>query len=165
MAKGRDDDRARKTLYVTGFNSKLTTKSMLHELFLQGGPVVDVTMFDTHAYILFKDEESVAYCLALFNEVELHGEKLRINPKFRTKNTYCYLNYLAKVRQSLRDANQKIEPPNLPAKVYPKTSGKVAESSKKSLRGNSSKFQGKKNKRHNVKKTPKNSFRRLKKPT
>lgn len=116
MAKVRDEDRAKRTLYVTGFNSKLITKSLLRELFTQGGPVVDVTLFETHAYILFQHQESVPYCLALFNEVELHGEKLRINPRFKLKDNYSYLNYLAKVRKRLMDEYMKMDPPDLPPK-------------------------------------------------
>lgn len=110
------DDRARKTLYVTGFNPKLTTKHLLKELFMQGGPVRDVTLFDTHAYVLFEDEESVPYCLALFNEIEVHGQKLRLNPRSKTKDAFCYLKYLTTVRKKLMDEYMKIPPPELPPK-------------------------------------------------
>lgn len=118
MGKIRDDDRARRTLYVTGFNPKKTTKPLLKELFCQGAPVADITLFETHAYILFKDEESVAYCLALFNEIELHGEKLRLNPRVRSKNSYCFMSYLKKVRDRLRQEYQKVTTPDLPLKKY-----------------------------------------------
>lgn len=113
-----NDERARKTLYVTGFNSKHTTKHLLKELFTQGGPVADVTMFDTHAYVLFQHEESVPYCLALFNEVELFGDKLRLNPRHRSKDTFNYMKYLTQVRDKLRDEYLQRAPPNLPAKKY-----------------------------------------------
>ena len=73
--KQHDDDRAKKTLYVTEFNPKLMKRHLLQELFSQGGPVKDITMFDTHACVLFQHEESFPYCLALFNEVELFGDK------------------------------------------------------------------------------------------
>lgn len=170
MAKVRDEDRARRTLYVTGFNSKKITKPLLKDLFTQGGPVVDITLFETHAYILFQDEESVPYCLALFNEVELHGEKLRLNPRFRTKDTYCYINYLAKVRSRLRDEYLMKTPPELPPKKYgdklkpvhmnkSKTKSKNRKEehgkspTKKTKRGKRNKMN--KSKQHNIKKTNK----------
>lgn len=112
------DDRARKTLYVTGFNSKVK-KHLLKELFSQGGPVTDITMFDTHAYVLFQHEESVPYCLALFNEVELFGEKLKLNPRYRSEETLGYMRYLSEVRNRLRDEYAQIKPPILPPKKYP----------------------------------------------
>lgn len=113
-----NDDRAKKTLYVTGFNSKNTTKQLLKELFTQGGPVADITMFDTHAYVRFQHQESVPYCLALFNEVELFGDKLRLNPRHKSDNTFSYMKYLAQVRDKLRDEYMSKEPPKLPAKIY-----------------------------------------------
>lgn len=119
MAKIKDEDRSRKTLYVTGFDRKRTTKDLLKELFMQGGPVVDITMFDTHAYVLFQHEESVPYCLALFNDIELHGSRLRISPRFKTKSTFAYLDYLIQVRRELRDRNMRQTPPDLPSRTYP----------------------------------------------
>lgn len=116
--KQRDDDRAKKTLYVTGFNPKLTKKHLLKELFSQGGPVKDITMFDTHAYVLFQHEESVPYCLALFNEVELFGDKLRLNPRYRSDETFSYMKYLAAVRAKMRDEYAQVKPPRLPPKNY-----------------------------------------------
>lgn len=111
--------RARRTLYVTGFNPKTTSKRLLAELFTQGAPVSDVTLIDSHAYVLFQHEESVPYCLALFDGVELHGEKLRISPRVKRKDAFSYLKYLMTVRQTLRDAYLKIPPPNLPPKQMP----------------------------------------------
>lgn len=93
-------------------------KHLLKELFSQGGPVTDITLFDTHAYVLFQHEESVPYCLALFNEVELFGEKLRLNPRSRSENNFCYMKYLSEVRARLRDEYAQMKPPNLPAKRY-----------------------------------------------
>lgn len=121
MARGRsnDDERARKTLYVTGFSPKLITKPLLLELFNQGGPVADITLFETHAYVLFQHEVSVPYCLALFNEIELHGNKLRLSPRARTKDTYSCIDYLTKIRDKIRDDYMRIDPPQLPPKIYP----------------------------------------------
>ena len=118
--KQRDDDRAKKTLYVTGFNPKLMKRHLLQELFSQGGPVKDITMFDTHAYVLFQHEESVPYCLALFNEVELFGDKLRLNPRYRSGDTFCYMKYLSEVRAKMRDQYAQVKPPRLPPKKYPR---------------------------------------------
>lgn len=112
----QDNDRARRTLYVTGFNSKRTSKRLLEELFTQGAPIVDITMFDSHAYVLFQHEESVPYCLALFNEIELNGEKLRLNPRCKTNDAFCYLKYLNVVREKIRSEYMKIPPPDLPPK-------------------------------------------------
>lgn len=141
MARTNNEDRARRTLYVTGFDSKRASKDLLKELFTQGGPVVDITMFDTHAYVLFQHQESVPYCLALFNNIELHDKKLRLSPKFKTKDTYSYLEYLAKVRDELRDQYMRQTPPQLPPKIYPKCrgdtyrSGKGQESRRKDCNG------------------------------
>lgn len=114
-----DKDRARKTLYVTGFDPKYITKHLLEELFTQGGPVRDITLFDTHAYVLFQHEESVPYCLALFNEVELHGHKLRLNPRIKSGDAFQYLRYLSTVRKRLMAEYRKIPPPDLPPKKMP----------------------------------------------
>lgn len=115
-----NEDRARKTLYVTGFNPKLMKRHLLKELFTQGGPVTDVTLFETHAYVLFQHFESVPYCLALFQDVEIFGDKLRLKPRCHTAgNPYTYLDYLTEVRGKLRDEYSKSKPPSLPAKKYP----------------------------------------------
>jgi len=117
-ARSNTDQRGRNTIYVTGFNPRLTTKTLLTELFSQGGPVADVTLFSTHAYVLFQDEESVAYCLALFNGIELHGRRLNLSPRAQDKDTYKFLDYLTRVRNKIRDDYMKIDPPQMPAKVY-----------------------------------------------
>lgn len=114
-----DTDRARKTIYITGFNPRLINKHLLEEIFIQGGPIKDITLFETHAYILFEDEESVPYCLALFNDIELHGQKLRLSPRFKTKETFNYLNYLRVVRDKLMSQYMKLKPPDLPPKIMP----------------------------------------------
>lgn len=120
MANGNlDTDRARKTIYITGFNPRLINKRILEEIFIQGGPIKDVTLFETHAYILFEHEESVPYCLALFNDIELHGQKLRLSPRFKTKETFSYLSYLKMVRDKLMSEYIKLPPPNLPPRIMP----------------------------------------------
>ena len=121
MAKGRQvgSEIGRRTVHVAGFNAKYTTKHLLFELFHQGGPVTDITWLDTHAYVLFQHEESVPYCLALFSDIELHGRKLKLSPRIRTKTTYSFLDYLAQVRNKIKDDYMRIQPPDLPAKIYP----------------------------------------------
>lgn len=120
MAAGRDQDvtRAMKTLYVSGFDQRLMTKELLEELFVQGGPVTDVKLLDNHAYVQFEDMESVSYCLALFNDIEIHGRKLRVNAKKKSKYTSHHLKYLSKVRETLRDQYAKVPPPKLPPKEH-----------------------------------------------
>lgn len=136
MARTKDEDRSRRTLYVTGFDSKRATKDLLKELFTQGGPVVDITMFDTHAYVLFQHQESVPYCLALFNDIELHDKKLRLSPRFKTKDTFSYVQHLAQVRDRLRDKYMRETPPHLPAKIYPKRRGDIISRGSDSNRKN-----------------------------
>lgn len=140
-----DSERARKTLYVTGFNPKHTSKQLLEELFTQGGPVRDITLFDTHAYVLFEHEESVPYCLALLNEVELHGNKLRLNPRVKSANAFCYLKYLSTVRKKLMAEYRKVPPPDLPPKKMP-----VQKRYEPILKGKS-RNQPKKSNKHNSK--------------
>lgn len=122
-----DNDVARRTLYVQGFNPRTITKNLMNELFSQGGPIVNITLFETHAYILFEDEQSVAYCLALFNEIELHGRMLRISPRVKSKSAYDYLKYLKNVRDKLRTEFANIKPPNLPPKKMPLKQNKTPQ--------------------------------------
>lgn len=138
--------RAKNTLYVTGFDPKLTKKHVLEELFTQGGPVKEVTMLDTHAYVLFQHEESVPYCLALFNEIELHGQKLRLNPRFRTSETYCYMKYLIAVRKKLMSEYMKIPAPDLPPKQWSVKKSWLRDKSKKQTKRSNSKRKYKKSK-------------------
>lgn len=134
MAPGkRDIDRAKRTLYVTGFDSKCMTKRLLEELFSQGGPVSEIILFETHAFVQFQHEESVPYCLALFNEIELHGQKLRISPRHKSKSAFCYLKYLMAVREKLMTENRKIPAPDLPPRqtLVKQSSKKTTNSMKK----------------------------------
>lgn len=97
----------------------------------------DVTLFDTHAYILLKDEESVPYCLALFSDIELHGRRLCINPKIRSKDVFTLRKHLVQVRDILKEQYRKIKPPNLPPKAPTSTGpkrGKKAEYKKNKRR-------------------------------
>lgn len=130
-----DDDRAKRTLYVTGFNPKLTTERLLHEIFIQGGPVVSIKLFETHAYVHFEHEESVPYCLALFNDLELHGNVLRVSPRFKTKDTYSYADFLSKVRSTLMNEYRKIPPPNLPPRSSVSSKANITPKSRRRGKG------------------------------
>lgn len=155
----RETDRAKKTLYVTGYDSKRTTKHLLEELFTQGGPLSDISMFDTHAFVQFQHEESVPYCLALFNELELHGHKLRISPRSKSRASFGYLKYLMAVREKLMTENRKITPPDLPqrqtlSKLMHEEFGTGKSSTKKFRQAKKNKMRSKRASRHRAKTKP-----------
>lgn len=133
-ARDQDTSRAKKTLYVTGFDPRRATKELLEELFMQGGPVTDVKLFDSHAYVQFQDPESVSYSLALFSEIELHGQKLRINAKQKSRESLSHLKYLQQVREILREQYKKIPPPKLPPKKMPPNTKQSPSGHKKRAR-------------------------------
>lgn len=110
------------SLRISGFDPKLTTSNLLYELFCQGGPIKSISLKykpEPNAFVRFQHDESVPYCLALFDGIELHGRLLRLNPLRYNKNTHSYLDYLKDVRRRLRDEYAKIEPPKLPPKSCP----------------------------------------------
>ncbi|KAK4473634.1 hypothetical protein MN116_002986 [Schistosoma mekongi] len=71
-------------LYIGNINSKITT-DLLYELFLQAGPLEDVTVKDTFAFVTFEDEESVPYACSLFEGITLYGRELIIRPRQNSK--------------------------------------------------------------------------------
>ncbi|CAH8461726.1 unnamed protein product [Schistosoma turkestanicum] len=71
-------------LYIGNINSRITT-DILYELFLQAGPLEDVTVKDTFAFVTFEDEESVPYACSLFEGVTLYGTELIIRPRQNSK--------------------------------------------------------------------------------
>ncbi|TNN13520.1 Cytosolic Fe-S cluster assembly factor NUBP2 isoform 1 [Schistosoma japonicum] len=71
-------------LYIGNINSKITTE-LLYELFLQAGPLEDVTVKDTFAFVTFEDEESVPYACSLFEGITLYGRELIIRPRQNSK--------------------------------------------------------------------------------
>jgi hypothetical protein len=160
-----NDDRAKKTLYVTGFKSKRVTKKLLKELFTQGGPVADIAMFDDHAFVRFQHAESVPYCLALFNEVELFGDKLRLNPKYKSRDTFSYMRYLTQVREKLRDEYMNKEPPDLPAKRYTESSKTKSKKQANKKRNKLDKFEEQRSKtKHSIEKKRRKDCRRNHQP-
>lgn len=109
-------------LRVSGFNPKLVNTTLIHELFTQGGPVTNISLVkkpEYHAIVRFQHEESVPYCLALFDGIELFGDPIRLNPLRYNKDTNSFLKYLKNVRSILRDQFATLPPPNLPPKIYP----------------------------------------------
>lgn len=119
-------------LRVSEFNSTLTSVPLLYELFTQGGPIKNINIVkrpEPHAIIRFQHDESVPYCIALFDGIELHGRLLRLNPLRRSRNSHSYLEYLHAVRHKLRDEFSQITPPNLPPKIHTNDkNGKNSES-------------------------------------
>ena len=69
-----------RTLKVTNYGRSVT-EPILRELFSQGGPVRKIVFKEQFSYVEFEDAESVAYCLALFDGVELFGDRLVLAPK------------------------------------------------------------------------------------
>lgn len=47
----------------------------------KGGPVKKIVFREQFSFVEFEDAESVAYCLALFDGVELFGDRLQLQPK------------------------------------------------------------------------------------
>jgi len=77
-----------RTLVVRGLAQGIT-KDLLKELFMQGGPVRNVVMpQNSFAFVEFDDAESVGYCLALFNGVEINGKPLECKPKLEYNEEY-----------------------------------------------------------------------------
>lgn len=108
------------SLRISGYNPKLTTSTLLYELFCQGGPIKSISLCkrpDDHAIVRFHHDESVPYCLALFEGIQLHGRLLRMNPLRYNKSTHLYTDYLREVRHKFRDEYAKITPPPLPPKT------------------------------------------------
>ncbi|VDP63582.1 unnamed protein product [Schistosoma mattheei] len=75
---------ADRCIYVGNINPKITT-DILYELFLQAGPLEDVTVKDTFAFVTFEDEESVPYACSLFEGITLYGTELKIRPRQNSK--------------------------------------------------------------------------------
>ncbi|XP_014244672.1 splicing regulator RBM11 isoform X2 [Cimex lectularius] len=71
-------DRDRRTLFV-GNLSEHATEDILHELFLQAGPVQEVSIPQINGkprafgFVVFKHACSVPYAIALMNNISLYG--------------------------------------------------------------------------------------------
>ncbi|XP_014244671.1 RNA-binding protein 7 isoform X1 [Cimex lectularius] len=79
-------DRDRRTLFV-GNLSEHATEDILHELFLQAGPVQEVSIPQINGkprafgFVVFKHACSVPYAIALMNNISLYGRMLTIRTK------------------------------------------------------------------------------------
>lgn len=109
-----DIQRAKRTLVVEGFHPKRTTSNLLWELFVQGGPIEAVIVRHDHAFVRFQDEISVAFCLALFSDLELFGTPIRIRPKYcKDQKVWRYKKTLSQIHEHLSDTFRDLPPPYL----------------------------------------------------
>lgn len=87
-----------RTLRVTSANGReldrKVTKDILLELFIQVGPVRNIVLKPSFAFIEFQDVESVAYAIAAMDGVQLFGRTLNLEPKIRSEEVFRYLNNL-----------------------------------------------------------------------
>lgn len=65
------------------------TETLVYELFLQAGPVENVSLKDGYGFVTYEDEESVLYACSLFEGIRLYNYELRIKPRQGSK----YENY------------------------------------------------------------------------
>lgn len=74
------------TIYVGGLDEKVN-ESLLWELFVQGGPVVNVhmpkdrvtMMHQGYGFVEFLAEEDADYCIKIMNMIKLYGKPIRVN--------------------------------------------------------------------------------------
>lgn len=87
-----------RTLRVTAGNGwdfdKRVTKEILQELFIQVGPVRNIVLKNSFAFIEFQDTDSVAYALAAMDGVQLFGKTLNLEPKIKSEGVFKYLKNL-----------------------------------------------------------------------
>ena len=87
-----------RTIVVRGFDEEKTTNRLLKELFIQAGPVRNIVLKPTHAFVEFEDADSVGYAKALLDGVMLFKRKLTLDPKERNpayfRYTQCLKDYV-----------------------------------------------------------------------
>lgn len=74
------------TIYVGGLDDKVT-ESLLWELFVQGGPVVNVhmpkdrvtQMHQGYGFVEFLSEDDADYAIKIMNMIKLYGKPIRVN--------------------------------------------------------------------------------------
>jgi RNA recognition motif-containing protein len=74
------------TIYVGGLDEKLT-EPLLWELFVQGGPVVNVHMpkdritllHQGYGFVEFLSEDDADYACKIMNMIKLYGKPIRVN--------------------------------------------------------------------------------------
>lgn len=89
-------------LYVGNINSDIT-ESLLYELFLQAGPLEDVTVKDNFAFVTYEDEESVLYACSLFDGLTLYGTKIVIRPRQHSKYEKSNISVVPPMTSRLND--------------------------------------------------------------
>jgi len=77
-----------RTLFVSNIDERVT-EELLYELMIQAGPVENVVIKrpDKHypyAFVIFEDEESVPYAIAMFKGTELFDRALTLKPRDHT---------------------------------------------------------------------------------
>ncbi|RWS27731.1 ATP-binding protein involved in chromosome partitioning-like protein [Leptotrombidium deliense] len=98
--RGASIDLQERTLKVTNIDSNVS-KELLHELFSQAGPVVNVVHKPEFAFVEFEDAESVGYAMALMQGVALNGSELQMQPKLNRPEYYRYLNTLKQYESTI----------------------------------------------------------------
>ena len=87
-----------RTLRVNAGNGwdfdKRITKDILQELFIQVGPVRNIVLKPSFAFIEFQDADSVSYALAAMDGVQLYGKTLNIEPKIRSDEVFKHVKNL-----------------------------------------------------------------------
>ncbi|KAL5970982.1 hypothetical protein TSMEX_001289 [Taenia solium] len=73
-----------RTLYISNVPPK-ATETLVYELFLQAGPVENVSLKDGYGFVTYEDEESVLYACSLFEGIRLYNYELRIKPRQGSK--------------------------------------------------------------------------------
>ncbi len=74
------------TIYVGGLDEKVS-ESILWELFVQAGPVVNVHMpkdritqnHQGYGFVEFMSEEDADYAIKIMNMIKLYGKPIRVN--------------------------------------------------------------------------------------
>jgi len=96
-----------RTLYCGNLSDKVT-EDLLYELFLQAGPLENVTIPKdkdgrqrNFAFITFKHTVSVPYSIALMNEISLYGRPLRLDARSVSDEPNPYIQRLEEYRMSV----------------------------------------------------------------
>ena len=77
------------TIYINNFDSKKMTEDILTELFIQVGPVENVTLKEDFAFVNFEYEECVMYACSAMNNIKLFGIPLHVKPRSGSKWGKC----------------------------------------------------------------------------
>ncbi|CAH8484481.1 unnamed protein product [Heterobilharzia americana] len=113
LLKGFGTMTADRSLYIGNVNSNITS-DLLYELFLQAGPLEDVTVKGTFAFVTFEDEESVPYACTLFEGLTLHGTELIVRPKQNSKFSNMRIHsvppFAHQFRRSKHDSPRSVSP-------------------------------------------------------